>query len=266
MSDILRTIDHMRARGVAAEAILEAVYALEAARADKLEQRREADRGRQRRHRLGKRLDEQGNASRDTSAVTAGQPPEGSLSPTPPFSPKPPLSLSISGASTREERLALQRDLQQNHWQDILGACRKRANGSLDPVSSGVLHAGDIIQLIAPLEGEPCDLEADLFPAIDVQVARHHKTGKPIRSWSWIKDDAITNRNRRLAGLPPVESPDASRHERPSPAGGSGTYRGRGPTQDPLDLALARVGGRQADPDVIDHPPIGGARRAAAGV
>lgn len=201
MSDILHTIDHMRARGVAAEAILEAVYALEAARADKLEQRRTADRERQRRFRgAGPPTDNVMSRDTETAGIT---PPSGFPSPTPPSFPKPPSSSS----SAREDF--------QNRREEILAACQARANGVF---ASGPAwnDFAPILNLLAPETGQPCDLEADVFPAIIFKADQSRKTSKPIKSWTWIGERAVENRDRRLAGLPAVIAPKPRANDKPA--------------------------------------------------
>lgn len=271
MSDVLRTIDHMRARGVAAEAILEAVYALEASRADKLESRREADRQRQRLHRM-KQKDPVSPVivSRDTSTVTPGETPDPQgFSPTPSL-PKPPVSpsLSLSGADTRADRLEALRDLQQNHWQEIAAVCKARVNGSMAATPAAADYS-PILRLMAPSEGEPCDLQADILPAIDFKVAQSHQTGKPIKAWSWIEERALQNRDRRLAGVPAPEKPNerAGQGQSGRPANGRGNLRagaGREHGTAPLDAAWGRLfGDDQAPADVSDEPIDGRAYRLA---
>jgi hypothetical protein len=257
MSDILHTIDHMRARGVAAEAILEAVYALEASRADKLEQRRASDRMRQRRSRAKEPPPEIiQDVSRDTFTVVAGADPVA-----PPF-PKPlspDLSISSSLSSgTREERLEAQRELfRSGKAVEILEVCTKRANGALDTLSTGVKHAREIIHLLCPLEGEPVDLEADYLPAIDAKAAQVHKTGKPIRSWNWIDEIAIKNRDRRLAGLPAPEKFNERTGQGPGASNGgsrSGAYSGGKHRSGSLVVAAARLNsGDQDQADISDQ-------------
>lgn len=191
MSEFRLLAERMRAAGVPDTAILEAILALEDARSDKLEQRRENDRERQRRSRDSRQSSHV--TSRDP-AVTGSPPPSGFPSPTPPSFPKPPSS-SLSA-----------REAFQARREEILEACQARVDGVFANGPAWNDFA-PILNLLAPETGEPCDLESDIFPAIIFKADQARKTGKPIRSWAWIGERAVENRNRRLAGAPAVVAP-----------------------------------------------------------
>ncbi len=153
-------------------------------------------------------------------------------------------------------------DVDGSDLDQLEAACRKWANGSLVQ-TAGPLILAPIVRLLKPHSGPAATMD-DVRNGIMKAAESLHRRGERVNI-AYFEKPILQARDERLRPNPEPEITHG-RHERPSPAGGSGTYRGRGPAEDPLDLALARVGGRQADSDIIDHPPIGGARRAAAGV
>ena len=92
----------------------------------------------------------------------------------------------------------------QNDWARMLAEATAAAGDQLDQTSTGVKHAADLRALVEPHTGQPC-LWSEVIAAIGMVRTRSERTRKPIRSWSWIRDDAIKLRDIRLsADLPGV--------------------------------------------------------------
>lgn len=268
MGQIAAAVKHLIAAGIAGDALVQAIEDMEAAVVVQQPQQPARSRAaeRQARYRARKSGEGGGGVTRDagdgsdvtvTSRVTVCD----ASDKFPPQTPLSNLSNPTTGADTREAREAAQKSL-RNQSQQIFEAVKKHVNGSADWTNARMHRVDLFIELMAPMKGEPCDLDLDIIPAVQAAAAKFHADGGRLTSWNYVKPIAIDNRNRRLAGLPSVEKPHG-RHEPSSVAGGGPAYRGRGPAQDPLDLALARVGGPTAGPDIIDHSVIIGARRAS---
>jgi uncharacterized protein YdaU (DUF1376 family) len=91
-----------------------------------------------------------------------------------------------------------------NDWAKMLAEATAAAGDQLDQTSTGVKHAADLRALVEPQSGEPC-LWSEVIAAIGMVRTRSERTRKPIRSWSWIRDDAIKLRDIRLsADMPGV--------------------------------------------------------------
>ncbi len=91
-----------------------------------------------------------------------------------------------------------------NDWARMLAEATAAAGDQLDQTSTGVKHAADLRALVEPQSGEPC-LWSEVIAAIGMVRTRSERTRKPIRSWSWIRDDAIKLRDIRLsADMPGV--------------------------------------------------------------
>lgn len=143
---------------------------------------------------------------------------------------------------------------------ELEASCRKWANGSLAE-RAGPLILGPVIRLLKPISGEPCTLD-DVRNGITKAAAGLHKRGQQVNGLGYFEKPILSERDQRLTPLPEPEKSNG-RHERSSAVGGAPAYRGRGPVEDPLDRALARMGGRQADPDIIEHSDFSVTRRAS---
>lgn len=72
----------------------------------------------------------------------------------------------------------------------------------------------EIIYLLKPVSGEPCDLELDVLPAIQVCAAQLAARGQTLTSWSYCREAIIRNRDRRLTAAPDVKpSSSHSQHD-----------------------------------------------------
>lgn len=74
----------------------------------------------------------------------------------------------------------------------------------------------DIIHLMRPASGVPCDLELDILPAIQRGAAQLADNGQSLNSWRYFREAAIRNRDQRLAPAPAVQ-------QRPANAGSGGS-------------------------------------------
>ncbi len=89
-----------------------------------------------------------------------------------------------------------------NDWRRMLDEARAAAGDTLDQTSAGIHHAADLRALVEPRDGEPC-LWSEVIEAITVCRARSERTNRKIRSWSWVRDDAIRIRDARLSAVMP---------------------------------------------------------------
>lgn len=90
-------------------------------------------------------------------------------------------------------------------WREILDKASHAAGDALDRTSPGLMHAADLMALIEPRSGEPCTVD-EVISAVGMVAARQRRKGTPIRSWSWVKADAESLRDKRLnAANSPVE-------------------------------------------------------------
>ncbi len=271
MGPIATTLKHLLAAGVTGDALVTAIAEIERAAVVQPEGKPARSRAAERtaKWRAKKSDGGGGRAACDdgdvsvtvvTSPVTVG---DGSNK----FSPQTPLSnysTTTSQADTREARTQAQRDL-RNRTGEIFEAIKCHVNGSAD-WSQPKMHRVDMfIELMAPIKGDPCDLELDIIPAVQAAASKFHAEGGRLTSWNYVRPIAIENRDRRLAGISTAEQPNG-RRTTANAGGGSSGYRNRGPSQDPLDLALASIRGRQVEAVIIDHPVTAVARRTYSGV
>jgi hypothetical protein len=91
-------------------------------------------------------------------------------------------------------------------WQARLAEAHSIAAGTASMANGGTCHPAAFRRLCEPSVGTPCDWDLDVIPAIASKAAAAKKRNKPILDWSWVSDQAVENRDRRLAGLP---APDA---------------------------------------------------------
>lgn len=63
-------------------------------------------------------------------------------------------------------------------------------------------HAADLRALVEPTSGEPCTWD-EVLAAIAMTAMRQRAKRKPIRSWAWVRDDALALRDKRLNAANP---------------------------------------------------------------
>ena len=90
-------------------------------------------------------------------------------------------------------------------WAARLKEAWARADGGINMTSGEVHHLAIFTALCEPVIGEPCDWDLDVLPAVDALAAACRASGRPFRTWNGVKDRAIENRDRRIAGLPAVK-------------------------------------------------------------
>lgn len=88
-------------------------------------------------------------------------------------------------------------------WQERLKQVSEAAGDALNRTVGATHHIADLRALVEPATGEPCSWD-DVMAAVVIVAASCRRSGKQIRSWTWLRDDAVALRDRRLAGLPPV--------------------------------------------------------------
>lgn len=89
----------------------------------------------------------------------------------------------------------------------MIEEAQARAGDAINLTSGDVHHGGVLRQLI---EGG-CEWQ-DILDAIDALSASMKAKGKRFHSWVIIRDRAVQNRDRRLAGLPDPQEPTAPAH------------------------------------------------------
>lgn len=75
--------------------------------------------------------------------------------------------------------------------------------------SPGLHSVADLVHLTQPASGEPCDWEMDVLPAIRQSASQLANRNQKLKTWRYVRDIAIQNRNDRIAGI--AELPAAER-------------------------------------------------------
>lgn len=87
----------------------------------------------------------------------------------------------------------------------LLARVREAADVFDDGLPDGLSDVSMFRQMLEPEQGEPCDLESDILPAISVCCERLKEKQTTFKSWGYFHAAIIDNRDRRLSGLPPVQ-------------------------------------------------------------
>jgi uncharacterized protein YdaU (DUF1376 family) len=153
-------------------------------------------------------------------------------------------------------------DVDGSDLDQLEAACRKWANGSLVQ-TAGPMVLAPIVRLLKPNGGPTCTMD-DVRNGIMKAAESLHRRGERVNI-AYFEKPILQARDERLRPNPEPEIINGG-HERSSPAGRGQAYRGRGPSEDILDRALANLDGRQARPDIIEHSGPTLARTAAGGV
>lgn len=275
MSELLQAIEHMEAGGMKPAAILAAIKAMEAARADRLEQRRASDRTRQQ-----KRRDKTKDASRDadTSHVTSRDDNSGHVtsresrvtvcdtSPPfpPPFSPhtpqKPPPISPPPGddAVSRVVSFDAPPPWTGAELDGLKRICLEAAGSAVNLTASGIHSLAGITHLLRPrCGGPPCEIE-DVRNGIAAAAASlTARKAKPVSSWTYFTKPILEARDMRLTPIPEVEIIDehpARRSGNPATAHarrGAGARSGREHSGGSLFAAAVRLQHRAEDEDRV---------------
>lgn len=158
-------------------------------------------------------------------------------------------------------------------------------DGALDFALGGDIHTAKAFRdLCEPSSGIPCDWDLDVVPALTTTAHSFRRRKQKMRTWYPLREHAIANRDKRLAGLPPpkpqselfsdangaanVEHFDVerTRQDHRKPQGGKRGSGGRNPVS-PFDgvrelINRAREDERRQRNDGMDQPHmryIGGA-------
>ena len=116
---------------------------------------------------------------------------------------EPPINHQLEPITTINARAPVD----PNDWARMLAEATAAAGDQLDRTSTGVMHAAELRALVEPKTGEPCEW-SEVIAAIGMVRARSERTGRKIKSWAWVREDAIRLRDTRLgAAMPGVVVP-----------------------------------------------------------
>lgn len=88
-------------------------------------------------------------------------------------------------------------------WSARLDEAKSAGAEGVDLTSPAIHTYRDLRSLCEPTSGEPCEW-GEVLDAIRHEAAKAAQKGKPLRTWQWVSERALTFRDRRLAGLPPA--------------------------------------------------------------
>lgn len=132
--------------------------------------------------------------------------------------PEPDTDITILEARARDHD-----DVDQTFSGMVRAKCLDAA-GLDDQAIAGsprLIAPTEIIHLLKPSTGEPCDLELDVLPAIQVCAAQLKAKGQSLKTWSYCREAIIRNRDQRLTPAPVVNL-DANRQAKQSRRSASG--------------------------------------------
>lgn len=86
---------------------------------------------------------------------------------------------------------------------EMLEQAKAAAGDGADLTRPAMHHAADLRALVEPKSGEPCTW-AEVLDAIAMTAMRQKAKGKPIPSWSWVREDALALRDKRLNAANPM--------------------------------------------------------------
>lgn len=85
-------------------------------------------------------------------------------------------------------------------WDLRLEEAKTAGGDALDLTQAALWTYRDLRTLCEPRSGEPCEWD-EVLDAIRFRAAKVGQGGQKIRSWTWVKDQALAYRDRRMAGL-----------------------------------------------------------------
>jgi hypothetical protein len=74
----------------------------------------------------------------------------------------------------------------------------------------GLVSPVEMLHLMNPTQGQPCDLQLDIVPAVQRCAAHLKAKNDTLKSWSYCREAAIRNRDQRLAPAPDVQQRPAN--------------------------------------------------------
>ena len=128
-------------------------------------------------------------------------------------------------------------------WDQRMLALRLRF-GAILGASPNAQSAKFLRELCEPHHGVPCDWECDVEPALEHVLGRYLAKNETVESLGVVRNAALHNRDRRLAGLPAPKPFTGAEHASPAI---SRQRRGTGSLVDAAVRALDRMGRAQAD-------------------
>jgi uncharacterized protein YdaU (DUF1376 family) len=88
-------------------------------------------------------------------------------------------------------------------WKTMLEEAKAAAGDMADLTRPAMHHAADLRALVEPKSGEPCEW-SEVLDAIRLVVIKQRQRDKPIQSWTWVRDDALALRDKRLNAANPA--------------------------------------------------------------
>lgn len=77
---------------------------------------------------------------------------------------------------------------------------KELAGDAADLTRPAMHHARDLRALVEPASGEPCEWD-EVLDAVRMTCLRLANQGRKLPTWSWVSQDALALRDKRLAGL-----------------------------------------------------------------
>lgn len=87
-------------------------------------------------------------------------------------------------------------------WMARLEEAKAEAGDMADLTRPAMHHAADLRALVEPVSGEPCTWDEVLI-AVAMTAMRQRPKKRLITSWSWVRDDALALRDKRLTAANP---------------------------------------------------------------
>lgn len=88
-------------------------------------------------------------------------------------------------------------------WKKMLEEATQAADGMADLTRPAMHHFADLRALVEPKAGEPCEW-SEVIDAIRLVAIKQRQRDKPIQSWTWVRDDALALRDKRLNAVNPA--------------------------------------------------------------
>lgn len=90
---------------------------------------------------------------------------------------------------------------------EMLALAFEAGGAAINRTVGGTAHSADLMAMCNPTVGIPCDFDLDVIPAIHAEAAKAIQRKRLISSWAWVRERALENRDRRLAGNPDPKEP-----------------------------------------------------------
>lgn len=145
---------------------------------------------------------------------------------------------------------------------EVLAALMEAAGLSEEDLMSrpGLVSPIEMIHLMNPAQGEPCDLYLDIIPAVQRCVAGLTAKKDSLRNWSYCREAAIRNRDQRLAPAPSVQQRTASSSSGGARHSSNPALRALVGIQEATRGQDHDAGFQGEDAVIIEHEPVARAR------